>query len=233
MPFRSRCQSNIPAGNRQDQHCAKANSLNKRRSAQQSQERPSPGANARAELTGSLRRPGALASFWIRSKATIAQVIKHASRMSASASRPRITVQAVVPGRHRQAGQCWGHNGAWPARQLPGPAQAQPSAEGSRATVSVTPPAQCPSAATSHHGKGGFSSHGKPPIVGYPQSPECRISLAPLRRMPRGRLNGRASQTWQKSQCRQDHQARQPHATKSRLGHRGGSSLIVPASDAL
>ena len=71
-------------------------------------------------------------------------------------------------------------------------------------------PRDRPNPATSHQGKGGFSSHGRPPIVGYIHSPELRISLAPCsdKRFMVGQT-GRSTQTREQGQGGKAHQAGQ------------------------
>ncbi len=113
------------------------------------------------------------------SNATSAQVIKQASRMSASAKRPRSTVHAVVAWMAPESMPIVGPKCRAASTATPSTKPIAARADGIRATASFTPPERRPTAAASHQGRGGFSSHGRPPIVGYIHSPEWRISLAP------------------------------------------------------
>ena len=99
--------------------------------------------------------------------------------MSASASRPRITVQAVVAWIAPASSPIAPPYRRAASNATPRASPAAAMAEGSRAASGLTPPASRPTAAASQNGKGGFSSQGRPPIVGCHQFPEARISRAP------------------------------------------------------
>ena len=83
--------------------------------------------------------------------------------MSASASRPRITVQAVVAWTSPASRPTDGPNRRAASAATPTTSSAAATADGSRAAASPTPPAARPVSATSQIASGGFSSQGRPP----------------------------------------------------------------------
>jgi hypothetical protein len=99
--------------------------------------------------------------------------------MSASASRPRITVHDVLAWTRPASPPAVAPNLRAARVATPSARAVAASADGARAADSLTPPAILPASATSHQTIGGFSSQGRPPIVGTRTFPPAIISRAP------------------------------------------------------
>ena len=99
--------------------------------------------------------------------------------MSASASRPRITVQAEVAWTRPESSPTVAPNRLAARVATPSASRVAATAEGTRAAASLTPPATRPAKATSQMASGGFSSQGRPSTRGTTRSPPAIISRAP------------------------------------------------------
>ena len=151
------------------------------------------------------------------------QVTRQARSMSASASRPRRTVQA--DGRLDQAGEQPDLRPEPSRRQQGRPDRQQPRGDGRRralATDSSTQPADGPISATSQIARGGFSSQGRPPIVGTRTSPLAIISAPPGPRTPRDTSVAPRGPAPPPASTPPTPRPRQPRQSQAGLGHASG-----------
>ncbi len=98
--------------------------------------------------------------------------------MSASASRPRRMAQAVVTWTAPASHPTVGPNRRAAKAATPTARRAEAIADGNLAENSDTPPATRPEIATSQKASGGFSSQGRPSMVGTSTAPRAIISRA-------------------------------------------------------